>query len=265
MKKRAFVTGATGFIGTNLVRELVKRHYQVCCLVRSRSVADHLRHENIELVQGDLRDPQSLAGPIRNAQIVFHVAGVTRATSRRGYFEGNLTTTRALVETIRSQATSLEKIVYISSQAAGVPCAEHPGSNEVMPDSVPVSAYGQAKKKAEDEVLSLADRYGVAVLRPSIVYGPHDRGMLPLFKAVARGIRIKNGWRRFPVSLVYIDDLVEAIVLSAESDQADGRIFYVSDGRYYLWDDLNKAIADHVNPNSTKIPLPLRSFGWQAV
>ena len=255
---RAFVTGATGFIGTNLVNELIKRDYTVCCLVRSYAKAKHLEDDNIELVQGDLYTTKGLAEQVSKADIVFHVAGVTKALNNSAYFRGNLKTTRHLVNTIRDHAPSHQKIVYISSQAATGPCADFPGIDESVEDCPAVSAYGKSKREAEKEILSISDQFSVVVLRPSIVFGPRDRGMLQIFKTIARGVKIKSGFRVFPVSLIYVDDLVEAILLAGHSADADGGIFYVSDGKQYDWDMLNAAIASNVNPRAVGLSIPLK-------
>ena len=256
-QRHAFVTGATGFIGTNLVFELIKRHYSVSCLVRSQTKASHLQHKDIELLSGDLNNPASLGEHIQKADIVFHVAGTTKAIRKSDYFKGNLDTTRNLVRLITQHAPSHQKLIYISSQAAAGPCAKEPGVNESTPNSLPVSAYGQSKKEAEKVVLSIADQFPVVILKPSIVFGPRDHGMKPLFKATSHGIMIKSGFRDFPVSLIYVDDLVKAILLVATADAANGKTYYVTDGKSYTWATLMNTIAAHINPRAFLLTLPL--------
>lgn len=262
----AFVTGGSGFIGTNLVFELIKRHYSVSCLVRSQTQARHLQHKDIELLPGDLNNPTSLGEHIQKADIVFHVAGTTKAVRKSDYFKGNLDTTRNLIQLVTQHAPSHQKLVYISSQAAAGPCAKAPGVKESTPDSLPVSAYGRSKKEAEKVVLSIADRFPVVILRPSIVFGPRDHGMKPLFKATSHGFLIKSGLRDFPVSLIYVDDLVKAILLAGTRDAANGKTFYVTDGKSYTWDMLLRTIASQVNPRALtlKIPLSIIWMGCQA-
>lgn len=257
MNTHAFVTGATGFIGSNLVRELVNRQYSVSCLVRSETRAAHLKDERIELIHGDLCHPQSFKEPIKRADIIFHVAGVTKSANRAGFFHGNLETTRQLVQAMTQHGPAGQKLVYISSQAAAGPCSREPGTSEATANSLPVSAYGQSKKSAEQVVLSINDHSPVVILRPSIVFGPGDRAMLPLFKGAAMGIMPKSGARKFPVNCIYVDDLVEAIILAGESDAANGKTFFVTDGHAYNWTTLNNKIAACVNPRAFTLPIPL--------
>jgi nucleoside-diphosphate-sugar epimerase len=253
----AFVTGATGFIGSNLVNELVRQNYSVSCLVRSHAKAVHLQNKNIELVLGDLNAPDSYREQIKKADIVFHVAGVVKAIQKSDFSSGNLETTRQLVHTISQHAPIHQKLIYISSQAAAGPCAQKPGINELAPDSLPVSAYGQSKYDAEKVVLSISDTNHVVILRPSIVFGPRDHGMKPLFKTTSYGIMIKSGFRDFPVSLIYVDDLINAILLAAKSEKANGKTFYVTDGNSYSWDTLLKTIATHTNLRAITLTIPL--------
>ncbi len=259
----AFVTGATGFIGSNLVRELVNRHYSVSCLVRSETKAARLKDDKIELVHGDLFDPESIKEPIKRADIVFHVAGITKATNRSGYFNGNLETTRLLIKAITQHGPTGQKLVYISSQTAAEPCAQEPGTNESTPNFLPVSAYGESKQRAEQAVISISNQFPVVILRPSIVYGPRDHEMLPLFKMARWGIIPKSGVRDFPVNLIYVDDLVKAVLLAGESDKTNGKKFFVTDGNSYNWDTVNKTIAAHVNPRAFTLPIPLHLI-WLA-
>ena len=81
--------------------------------------------------------------------------------------------------------------------------------------------------------------------------------MKPLFKTTSYGIMIKNGFRDFPVSLLYVDDLIEAILLAAKSKKANGKTFYVTDGNSYTWDTLINTIATHTNPRAITLTLPL--------
>ncbi len=166
-----------------------------------------------------------------------------------------------MVKTIAEHGPAGQKLVYISSQTAAGPCAQTPGIDEATPNSLPVSNYGWSKKKAEQIVLSISDRFPVVILRPSIVYGPGNREMEPLFKTIKWGLMVKSGFRKFPVSLIHVDDLVKTIILISESNTARGQTYFVSDGQTYNWDALNKTISTHVNQRALPLPIPL-IFIW---
>lgn len=256
-----FVTGAAGFIGTNLVRELQKQSCTVSCLVRTRAKGAHLQLPNVEVVVGDLHQPDSYKDQVQQADRIIHVAGVTKGVTTEDYFQGNLATTEKLAETVKSYAPTDQKIIYISSQAAAGPSDTLPGVNESSHQSLPVSAYGKSKRAAEDVLLTISDRFPVVILRPSIVFGPFDKGMHPLFVSASRGFRIKTGFRDFPVNLIYVADLVEATILAAESDDANGKTFYVTDGKAYPWDALLHAIAKATQSKTLPLTIPL-SLTW---
>lgn len=253
----AFVTGAAGFIGTNLVKALQAQSFTLSCLVRSKAKSVHLQHADTEIVVGDLLLPRSYRKQVQKADIIFHVAGISKGLTREDYFQGNLTTTQKLVETIKQHAPSHQKIIYISSQAAASPSDTSPGVNEFSHHSLPVSAYGRSKRAAEKVLLDLCTRFPVVILRPSIVFGPFDKGMHPLFVSASRGFKIKSGFRDFPVNLLYVADLVEATILAAESDAANGKTFYVTDGNIYNWDVLLQSIAQATNPKALPLTIPL--------
>ena len=253
----AFVTGAAGFIGTHLVRALIMQNYTVSCLVRSPAKGHHLKHKSLKLLVGDFNDLDTFRNDIKKSNIVFHVAGVAKEQNREAYFNGNLIISQQLVAAIKRYLPKGQKIVYISSQAAAGPSVTPPGVNEQTEDSLPVSAYGQSKLEAEKVFLTVTDLFPVTILRPSIVYGPRDYGMLPLFKAASFGLKIKNGFRDFPVSIIHVSDLVNAILLAAKSEKANGKTYYVSDGKSYPWATLLSNISASVNPRAITVTVPL--------
>ncbi len=256
-KKHALVTGATGFIGSNLVRRLLEQNYSVGCLVRSQRKTSALPVEEVEIVYGSLPDCSTLEEQIRKADRIFHVAGITKSINPAGYYHGNQYSTKELVRTICQYGPPGQKLIYISSQSAGGPSADEPGIDELSEESLPVSVYGKSKKAAEQELLSLDDQHPYVVLRPSIVYGPADLGMLPLFKAARWGILIKIGARTFPVNTVNVYDCIKAALLAAESARANGKTYFITDCQSYSWNKLNNHIAASVNPKARQITIPL--------
>ncbi len=256
-KKHALVIGATGFIGSNLVRRLLEENYSVGCLVRSQKKVSVLPVEEVEIVYGSLPDCSTLEKQIKKANTIFHVAGVTKSINRGGYYNGNQYSTKELVRSIRQHGPLGQKLIYISSQSAGGPSVDEPGIDELSKTSLPVSAYGKSKRAAEQELIALDDQHPYVVLRPSIVYGPADRGMLPLFKSAGWGVLITIGSRPFPVNCVHVDDCITAVLLAADSARANGKTYFITDGRSYTWSELNKGIASSVNPGARQITIPL--------
>jgi nucleoside-diphosphate-sugar epimerase len=230
---RALVTGGSGFIGSNLVDRLLAEGVQVKCLVRPRTNLAWLGSQNLTLVPGDFQDPASLATAVEDADVVFHVAGVTRAARRADYFRGNLETTCNLLQACQEYGPEDQKILFVSSLAAAGPSPHAPLTEDLEPR--PVSAYGESKLAAERTVLQFGRTRPIIVIRPPAVYGPRDRDTLMLFKSVQKRLHIIPGRGTQKVSLVHVHDLVTGIWQAVRSEQAVGRVYYICGEGNYDW------------------------------
>ena len=175
---QVLVTGSTGFIGSHLVEFLLRQGARVRCLVRSRSNLRYLKDLNVDLVTADLRNRGNWDQAIRGVDYIFHLAGVTAAATRRGYFEGNLLTTRRLVESCMHEGNQLKRFIHISSVAAGGPSRDGRPVNENQ-IARPISSYGHSKLAAERLVLESRLPFPVTVIRPSIVSVSYTHLTLP--------------------------------------------------------------------------------------
>jgi len=167
---RALVTGASGFIGSNLVDRLLPEGVSVKCLVRRRSNLAWLKHLPVTLVTGDFQEPASLAPAVADTEVVFHVAGATRAPRRALYFRGNFEATRNLLRACENYGPADQKFILISSLAAAGPSEGVPLTEDQPPR--PVSAYGESKLWAERAVLEFSQKRPATIIRPPAVYGP---------------------------------------------------------------------------------------------
>ncbi len=251
---KILVTGATGFIGGNLATALLGQGHRVVCLARSEAKAGPLRAAGAEIIVDDLRDPHHIAGCLHDVDRVFHVAGVIKGATRQEYFQGNLLATRNLVRIVERHGPPQQKVVYVSSQAASGPSLSADFS-ESSPHGAPVSAYGESKRGAEDEIMSLSESRSVVILRPSIVYGPGDRALLPLFRSARLGIIPRPGLTDMPVNFIFVKDLISALMLAGEKAEADKKIFFINDGIASSWGIWNRALADCLNRRAVSIPI----------
>jgi dihydroflavonol-4-reductase len=229
----ALVTGASGFIGSNLVDRLLAEGVSVKCLVRRRSNLTWLQNLPVTLVTGDFQDPASLAPAVADTDLVFHVAGATRASRRSKFFQGNFEATRNLLRACENYGPTEQKFVFISSLAAAGPSSGAPLTEDQPPR--PVSAYGESKLMAERAVLEFSQTRPATVIRPPAVYGPRDRDTLLLLKGIQRGLHIIPGRVDQKVSLVHVRDLVAGIWLAARSDRRPGRIYYICGEGHHDW------------------------------
>lgn len=247
---KALVTGATGFIGSTLTEHLVRRGWDVLCLVRQSSDLAWIRHLGVRFLHADLLEPSSYAEAIADRAYVFHVAGLTKSSSPAAYYAANEATARTVAETALLRCRHLERFVMLSSLAAIGPSRDGtPVTEESEP--APVSDYGRSKLAGERAVLALRSRMPVTVIRPPGVYGPKDRDFYLLFKAVSR--RIVPSWGSGRYSLLYAGDLAEGVINASEHPAAVGETFFLAHPDIATDDDIIRALSAAIGRRPMKI------------
>ena len=249
---KALVTGGTGFIGSHLVEALLQRGVKVRCPLRTSSDLRWLKGLPIEFVHGDSNDQTSLGEMVKGVDWVFHLAGTTKAVREETYFEVNGLGTENLIHACLENNPRLRKFVYVSSQAAAGPC-RNGGRKEESDSCEPVSLYGKSKKMGEELALAHADEIPIVILRPAGVYGPRDKDFYALFKWVSKRI---NPCFSGKVSLCYVQDVVQALLLAAESRMKSGEIFFLSDGTDYTMREIGDTFARTMGVTPISIPIP---------
>ncbi|OGC77372.1 MAG: hypothetical protein A2145_03220 [candidate division Zixibacteria bacterium RBG_16_40_9] len=238
---KALVTGATGFVGSHLVSELLKRGYQVSALVRKTSNLSDLVNTGVELVFGDVSDQDSLKKIFFDFDYIFHVAGLIRAKNPDDFFRANAGGTKNLLEVLEESGYPVKRLVLVSSTAAGGPSLNGQPKKETDLCE-PVSIYGKSKLEGEKIALEFAHKIPITIIRPPAIYGPKDRQLLNFFKLAKWGVIPLVGKNENYFSVVYVQDLVDAIILAAENPKAEGEIYFIADDEIYNWEKVG-AIA----------------------
>ena len=258
---KAYVTGGTGFIGSHLVEQLVDQGYHVTCLIRKTSNLRWLNHlltaksPQVELVIGDLHDSDVLAQHVRDADLVFHLAGLTKAPDAATYDRVNAGGTERLIEACLGARTNLDRFVYCSSLAAvGPSCDATPNTEDVTPQ--PLTDYGSSKLKGEMVVRECADRLPITIIRPPAVYGPRDTDIFLFFQMINRGVMPILGDADKLLSLVHVKDLVAGIYTAALSERAIGETYFLTDGDIHTWMEIERIIADALEKYTFKVKVP---------
>jgi nucleoside-diphosphate-sugar epimerase len=253
-KPAVLVTGATGFVGSNLVRKLIGKGYAVTCLVRSTSKTRVLETLPVKLLIADLENPASIRSAVQGIETVYHVAGAIKAANREGFLRINKIGTRRLLETL-AENSGIQRFIHVSSLAAAGPSRDGIALTEEQAPS-PISWYGESKLESEKEVLRFSRNFKVAVLRPSAVYGPNDRETLLIFRMIKRGCLFTPGRfiRRF--SLIHVEDLSDALICAGEKDIPSGEVFFVSREETYTWDEVGQAIARALGKRYRRVAFP---------
>jgi nucleoside-diphosphate-sugar epimerase len=239
---KVLVTGANGFIGSHILDSLHARGRATVALLRpasnQRFIQSHL--PRLEVRVGSLGDTQSLDAALRDVTHVIHCAGCTKALSKSEFYEVNQAGTRNVVEAVNRQQGRIQRLVHLSSLAAGGPASPNqPAREDDLPH--PVSEYGRSKLAGEREVRG-ACKTEYVILRPPAAYGPRDEAFLPLFKAVKAHLLPRFGGGRQTLSLVFAEDLAEAVATCLTHPAVAGKTFYVASGEVTT----ARAVADEI-------------------
>ena len=252
---KALVTGATGFVGSHLAARLVREGVETVCLVRRTSSLKWLKGLKVETRVAPLEDPEALAEAARGVELVFHVAGLTRARTVGTYMAANAEGTRRLVEAVSGACEGLKRFVYVSSLAAVGPSRTAEPLDETA-EPHPTSGYGASKLAAERIIAEQGERLPWAVVRPPSVYGPRDANFVTLFRtAQRRGICPIIGGAAKKLSFVHVTDLVEGIWLAATRDEAVGSTYFIGSGTH-TWGEFADALAAALGRRVRKLGVP---------
>lgn len=253
---RAFITGATGFIGSFLAEELLKKKYQVRCLVRQSSDVRWIRGLNLEFHYGSLLNIDSLASGLQDCDCIYHLAGLTKARTEQEYFKGNFDGTRNLVDAALQFKDKIKRFVYVGSQAAVGPSPSMIAIDENhLPH--PLTYYGKSKLAGEQYVQKHAAQLPVTIIRPPAVYGPRDKDVLEFFRTVSKGIIPRLGGKEQFLSLVHVRDLVRGILMAGENAKAEGQTYFICNQLPYSWDEVSRTTLKVLNKKGIRIPVPL--------
>lgn len=223
---RAFVTGGTGFVGSNLVRLLLEKGYTVRVLVRPRSPLTNLQGLDVELVTGDLGNPD-LEGHLRGCQILFHVAAHYSLwqSDRDALYQSNVLGTRNILAAARK--ATIERTIYTSSVAAiGVPPLGAVADETYQsPIEKLVGQYKKSKFLAEQEAHQAAQAgQEVVIVNPSTPIGPWDVKPTPTGDIILRFLR-----RQMPfyletgLNLIHVRDVAHGHLLALERGRVGDR------------------------------------------
>ena len=238
---------------------LLTQGHEVRCLVRdTRRLGWISGLPSVRISQGDLDEPRSLREAARGVDQVYHLGGLTRARAAREFSRVNGEGTRRLVRACLETPDGPRRLVHLSSLAAVGPmpmataCAEDTSPR-------PVSPYGSSKLEGEAAVLGVRDRLHVTVLRPPVVYGPRDRGVLEVARWVARGLLPMPAGPSRTLSLCYVQDLVAALLAAGAATVPSGEIFHVAGEGAFTWEQVGGALGEAlgVHPTLLRIPAPI--------
>ena len=235
-KDRILITGATGFIGSFIVEEALKRDMEVWAAVRSTSSRKYLPQDCINFVELDLNDENRLTEQLRGRSFdyVVHAAGVTKCLDRRDFFKTNTEGTKHLANAIINLGIPVRRLVFISSLSILGPVHEEVPHTEISDSDTPQpnTAYGKSKIEAENYLRGIGDRLPFIILRPTGVYGPREKDYFMMAESIKKHVDFAVGYRRQDITFIFVSDVVQAVFLALEKGTA-GKSYILSDGMVY--------------------------------
>jgi dihydroflavonol-4-reductase len=252
---KAFVTGGTGFIGSQVVERLLEAGHFVRVLSRKQTSAERWKSGHSEAVQGDLEDPETVIGAMEGTDVFYHIGEIKNVTKAAS--EKNVRLMKRLIEGIAS--SGVKRIVFVSSlTVAGIP-SETPANEDTVPATVLTDHYTSCKRECERLLAENAGGFEYAIIRPAPVYGPGSRYLGRLIAAVEKfgpiGLPFAgNAKNKAP--LIYVKDLAKAIYLSGMRATASGQVFNLTDGLDHSWRDFLGCIAECLGRKLRIVPLP---------
>ncbi|MCB8943924.1 MAG: NAD(P)-dependent oxidoreductase [Ardenticatenaceae bacterium] len=235
--KKVVVTGATGFIGGRLAQRLAAEEgARVTGTGRDLSKVPFVKDAGVTLKAVDLLDEAQVRELLVGQEVLFHVAGWVGKGSYEDAYRVNVTATENVLR--QAAAAGVQRIVHLSTVGA-----YGPPHRDMMDETHPIDTeqedvYGRSKAHGEVVVRKLIDELGlkVAIIRPAMVYGPRAYSWtLGLYRMVKKGVPVLFGKADGHSHPVYIDNLVDGIMLTAVHPQAIGEAFNFCD-RPVQWD-----------------------------
>ena len=214
MSRTIALTGATGFIGSFLAQRFHDAGWNIKVLARPVSLQNRPAGNGIQWIEGHLENLDSLRKLVHNADSIVHCAGTVRGASEKQFNQVNVEGVARLVHAA-SEQHPLPRFLLISSLAAREP---H------------LSPYASSKRQGEEILAAASAQMFWSAFRPSAVYGPGDRVVLPLFRWISRGVAPILGPKDARFSLLHVEDLFEAVKLWVERSDRPTGIYELHDG-----------------------------------
>ncbi|MDR0506537.1 MAG: NAD(P)-dependent oxidoreductase [Dysgonamonadaceae bacterium] len=262
---RILITGASGFIGSFMVEEAIKRGFETYAGIRQTSSRKYLQDKRIQFADLNFADTTILAEQLRvlgRFDYIIHNAGVTKCQNKGDFDRVNFGYTRNFVDALTEAGLMPDKFLYMSSLSAYGSGNEKTLQPMMLADTPrPNTAYGESKLKAERYIQSLNNAPYI-ILRPTGVYGPRETDYFVFNQTINRGIEPSMGFGTQYLTFIYVKDLVRVAFDALESNIVR-KAYFVSDGKVYTnveYTEIVKNILGIKRMLKLKTPLFLAKF-----
>lgn len=241
---KILITGASGFIGKNLVKTFLKEGFKVKVLVRKSSSIQGLKQKGVEIFYGDVTAPASLEGVIDDeVSEVYHTVGILGRWGRpaKDYWRINVEGTRNILQAC--QDSKIDRFVHFSSAGVIGPVESPPADETTLEKTSNI--YELTKFRGEQLVRKFCQKENIpyTIVRPEFVYGPEDRHVLKLFGAINRGRFFIIGSGQTLLHPTHIDDLMRAILQLRKTKKTGNQIYLIAGPRPLTVNEITRTIA----------------------
>lgn len=258
------ITGASGFIGSFIVQEALKRKFGVWAGIRAGSSKEYLRERKIHFLELDFAHPNELRaqlsghkGTYSKFDYIIHCAGITKARKRKQFDQVNYLQTKYFIDTLIELNMVPKQFIFVSSLSVFGPIHEKDYAMIKESDIPnPDTSYGLSKLKAELYIQGIPG-FPYVIFRPTGVYGPRETDYYLLARSIKKHIDFSVGFKRQDLTFIYVKDLVDAIFLGIEKNVTQ-RSYFLSDGNIYQSRSFSELIRKELgNPFVFHIKCPL--------
>jgi nucleoside-diphosphate-sugar epimerase len=242
MSRLVAITGATGFLGRYIVRAFAERDWRVRILARQPIDHPQLTGLPLDVVLGDLSNPQALRTLVNGADVIVHAAGLIKARNTAAFETVNIEGTANLARALEERAV-IPRVLLVSSMAAREPS---------------LSTYARTKHAAELLLLAAFNRRcDLTIVRPCAIYGPWDRETLTIFRAIDYHVFLRPRLAQGRIAVIHAADAAAAIASLCEQG-ASHSLFELTDERTegYSWDEIVRTAETALNSRALVISLP---------
>lgn len=242
---KILITGASGFIGSFIVEEALRRNMDTWAAVRKTTSRRYLQDPRIHFIEIDLSSEEKIEQQLsgHTFDYVVHAAGVTKALHAATFYDVNTEGTKHLVQALMNLKMPLKRFVYMSSLSVFGAIRERKPYKEIKESDVPHpnTNYGKSKLAAENFLDALNGRFPYIILRPTGVYGPRERDYYMMMQSIEQHVDFAVGFKRQDITFIYVSDVVQAVFLALDHGTL-GRKYFLSDGKVYRSRDFSDFI-----------------------
>lgn len=262
------ITGGTGFIGSRLALRCIEQGHHVCVYGKINTDAEKFNSEFVESAGAELclqsvMDKDAVAKAVDGMDVVFHLAAAQHEANIQDdvFWDVNLKGTKTLINASIKAGVSR----FVHGSTIGVYGSALGGVIDENSPCKPDNIYGVTKYAGEKAALECKNQLPMVIIRISETYGPGDRRLLKLFKGIDKG--------RFPIigkgdnihHLIYIDDLIDGLLLAAHSEKAVGEIFVLAGKEPLTTTEMVRTVAGVLGKSDKCLKLPLLPFMMAAI